>query len=216
MYNISTAGAATAFGRPPAPSLREFSVYFLRLGAVGFGGPIALVSWMERDLVQERRWISEDDYRQGLAFAQLAPGPLAAQLAMYLGHVLYGWWGATVIGAAFISPSFAMVVGLGYLYVRYGGLLFVEAMFYGVGAAVIGIVAFACVRLSVRVIKKDRLLWGIFLVLALTTAITGKENVFLFVGAGVVTLILRGRIGWKQWRSNALFVPALLAIPGLA
>src|SRR4051812_6525121 len=116
-------------------TLRGLLVYMLRLGTVGFGGPVALVGFMHRDLVESRRWISESEYKEGLALAQLAPGPLAAQLAIYLGYVHNGLVGATLTGLAFVLPSFVMVVALGWAYVRFGGLPWMQAVFYGVGAA---------------------------------------------------------------------------------
>src|SRR6266436_365438 len=124
-----------------AYSLWQLVRYFLRLGTLGFGGPVALVGYMRRDLVESRMWIAEADYQEGLALAQLSPGPLAAQLAMYLGYVRYRILGATLVGLAFIWPSFLMVVILGWLYTLYGGLSWMQAVFYGVGASVIGIIA---------------------------------------------------------------------------
>src|SRR5881275_3439675 len=117
-------------------TLRDFLLYFLRLGTFGFGGPIALAGYMQRDLVERRRWIAREDYLEGLALAQLAPGPLAAQLAMYLGWVRAGVPGATLVSVAFILPSFLMVLALSALYLRYGGLAWMQGVFYGVGAAV--------------------------------------------------------------------------------
>src|SRR5262245_5636586 len=114
--------------------------YFLRLGLTGFGGPVALVEYMRRDLVEDRGWISDTDFRDGLALAQLAPGPLAAQLAIYLGYVHYRIPGATLVGLAFVLPSFVMVVMMGMAYVAYGGLPWMQAVFYGVGAGVTGII----------------------------------------------------------------------------
>src|SRR5512142_2800206 len=121
-------------------SLPRMVLYFLRLGTIGFGGPIALAAYMQRDLVAERKWLTNDEYLETLALAQLAPGPLAAQLAMYLGFLRAGWLGATLVGFAFIGPSFLMVVLLALAYVRYGGLAWMQAVFYGIGAAVIGII----------------------------------------------------------------------------
>src|SRR5437879_12078013 len=126
---------APAGDTPPAYSLWDLVLYALRLGTFGFGGPVALVGFMHRDLVEKRKWISEDDYKEGLALAQLAPGPLAAQLGIYIGYVDYKIIGATLAGIAFILPSFLIVVGLGFLYVLYGGLPWMQAVFYGVGAA---------------------------------------------------------------------------------
>src|SRR5688500_19579134 len=102
--------------------MRELVLYFLKLGTVGFGGPVALVGYMHRDLVERRGWISEADYKEGLTLAQLMPGPLAAQLGIYLGYVHYKIWGATLAGVAFVLPSFFMVLALGWSYVRYGGI----------------------------------------------------------------------------------------------
>jgi len=116
-----------------ACSLSDFVLYFLRLGALGFGGPIALAGYMQRDLVEERRWLSKQDYVEGLALAQLAPGPLAAQLAIYLGWVKGGVLGATWVGLAFVLPSFVMVVLLSALYLRFSGLPWMRGAFYGVG-----------------------------------------------------------------------------------
>src|SRR5438477_6289689 len=120
----------------PGYSLWSLLAYFWRLGSLGFGGPVALVGYMHRDLVERRQWISDSDYKEGLALAQLAPGPLAAQTAIYLGYVHYRVLGATVVGLAFVLPSFLMVAALGWAYVRYGGLAWMQAVFYGVGASV--------------------------------------------------------------------------------
>ncbi|TMI34029.1 MAG: chromate transporter, partial [Betaproteobacteria bacterium] len=125
----------------PNYSLWQMVQYMAKLGTIGFGGPVALVGYMHRDLVEQRKWISEADYKEGLTLAQLMPGPLAAQLAIYLGYVHYGITGATLVGIAFVLPSFLMVVALGAAYMAYGGLSWMQAVFYGVGAAVIGIIA---------------------------------------------------------------------------
>src|SRR5881296_3960158 len=134
----------------PAPTraaLWDFVRYFLKLGTLGFGGPIALAGYMRRDLVDEHGWIAPDDYKQGLALAQLAPGPLAAQLAIYLGWVRGRVLGATLVGIAFVAPSFLMVLVLSQLYVRFGGLPWMQALFYGIGAAVIAIIARSVLKL---------------------------------------------------------------------
>ena len=132
----------------PIYTLKELALYFLKLGTMGFGGPVALVGYMHRDLVERRKWISEEDYKEGLALAQLAPGPLAAQLAIYIGYVDYKIIGATLAGVAFVLPSFLMVLALGFAYVQYQGLPGMQSMFYGVGAAVIGIIAISSYRLT--------------------------------------------------------------------
>src|SRR6187551_2125745 len=134
----------------PAYSLWQLVRYMLRLGSLGFGGPVALCGYMHRDLVDAREWISDADYKEGLTLAQLMPGPLAAQLAMYLGYVHYRVLGATIAGAAFVLPSFVMVVAIGFAYVRFGGLPWVQALFYGVGAAVIGIIAISAYKLTTK------------------------------------------------------------------
>ena len=157
-------------------SLPRFVGYFLWLGTVGFGGPIALAGHMQQDLVDDRGWVNKEDYLQGLALAQLAPGPLAAQLAIYLGYVRAGVLGATAVGIAFILPSFLMVLALSAAYVRFGGLRWMQGMFYGIGAAVIGIIARSAVKLTRLTLSKDKLLWGIFSVLALSTAWTSLIN----------------------------------------
>jgi len=172
-------------------SLLQLTLYFLRLGTLGFGGPVALVGFMHRDLVEDRGWISEADYKEGLALAQIAPGPLAAQLAIYLGYVHHRILGATVAGLAFMLPSFAMVVALGMAYVSYGGLPWMQAVFYGVGAAVLGIMAIGAHKLSTKSIGKDKLLWGIFGVLAAVTIITQSEIAWLFIAAGLLVWVIR-------------------------
>src|SRR3954470_21061734 len=130
--------------------------YMTKLGTIGFGGPVALVGYMHRDLVEQRKWITESDYKEGLTLAQLMPGPLAAQLAIYLGFVHHGVLGATLVGTAFVLPSFLRVVALGWAYRHFGGLAWMQAVFYGVGAAVIGIIAHSADKLTKKSIGKDR------------------------------------------------------------
>ena len=179
--------------RPLAPSvsLARFVGYFLWLGTVGFGGPIALAGHMQQDLVDGRGWITQQDYVEGLALAQLAPGPLAAQLAIYLGYVRAGILGATLVGAAFVLPSFLMVLALSAAYVRYGGLSWMQGMFYGIGAAVIAIIARSAFKLTKLTLGKDRLLWVIFLALAVSTAWTSQEMIWLFLLGGVVSVVVK-------------------------
>src|SRR5206468_923049 len=146
---------ATQTQTEPQVPLGNFALYFLKLGCIGFGGPIALVGYMQKDLVDERKWISQEDYLNGLAFSQLAPGPLAAQLAMYLGFVRAGFLGATIVGAAFILPSFLMVLAIGKAYVTFGGTRIISALFYGIGAAVVAIIARSAIKLIKTSVKKD-------------------------------------------------------------
>src|SRR5262245_42917 len=148
----------------PTYMLWQLVLYALKLGTVGFGGPVALVGYMHRDLVEARKWISEQDYKEGLALSQLMPGPLAAQLMIYLGYVHYGNLGATLAGIAFVVPSFLMVVAIGAAYLEYGGITWMQAVFYGVGSCVIGIIAISAYKLTTRSIGKNRLLWAIFAV----------------------------------------------------
>jgi chromate transporter len=174
-------------------SLRELVSYFLRLGTTGFGGPIALVGYMQRDLVETRRWIALKDYKEGLALAQLAPGPLAAQLAIYLGWLDHGVLGATLVAIAFVLPSFLMVLALSALYLAYGGLSWMQGAFYGIGAAVIAIIGRSAYKLTKSTLGSDRLLWVLFILSALVTAWTESEVVWLFVLCGVVTLLAKLR-----------------------
>jgi len=183
----------------PTYSLPSLIQYFLKLGSTGFGGPVALVGYMHRDLVEEKKWISEDEYKQGLALAQLAPGPLAAQLGIYLGFVHHRVIGATLAGIAFVLPSFIMVVLLGMAYKLFGGLPWMQAIFYGVGAAVIGIIILSSYKLTVKSIgkfnissfKTNWLLWLFYLIAAIVTFVTESENILLFIGAGLVYMFIK-------------------------
>lgn len=200
----------TALAESMAPvRLRAFIGYFLRLGTFGFGGPIALAGYMQRDLVERRRWVSLNDYKEGLALAQLAPGPLAAQLAMYLGWVRAGVLGATAVSVAFVIPSFLIVLLLSAFYLRFGGMTWMQGAFYGVGAAVIAIIARSAYKLVRTTLAKDRLLWAIFLLSAGVTAWTESEIVWLFLASGFVALVIRGTPRWRA-RRTALSI----ALPG--
>src|SRR5205809_6761675 len=174
-----------------ACTLTELLFYSLRLGTTGFGVPISLVGYMQRDLVEKRCWISRQDYVEGLALAQLAPGPLAAQLAIYLGWVRAGATGATLVGAAFVLPSFVMVLAISALYLRYGGLAWMQGAFYGIGAAVIAIIARSAYKLVRITLARDGLLWVLFAVSAMVTAATESELVLVFLLCGVAALTVR-------------------------
>jgi chromate transporter len=165
--------------------------YFLRLGATGFGGPIALAGAMQRDLVERRQWFTPDEYLRGLALAQLAPGPLAAQLAIYLGWARGGVLGATLVGMAFILPSFLIVLILSAAYIQLHGLGWMQAVFYGVGAAVIGIIARSAIKLMRLTLERDVLLWIVFGIVAAMTAVTESEIVWLFLISGFAVFALR-------------------------
>jgi chromate transporter len=196
-------------------SFSRFVGYFLWLGTVGFGGPIALAGHMQQDLVDERGWVSKQDYVEGLALAQLAPGALAAQLAIYLGYIRGGILGATAVGVAFILPSFLMVLALSAAYVRFGGLAWMQGMFYGIGAAVIGIITRSAFKLTKLTLGKDKLLWGIFVVLAVSTAWTSKENIWLFLLGGVVAVLVKALPARLQTGSAALVLITTAAIPAI-
>ncbi|HEX3232631.1 MAG TPA: chromate efflux transporter [Gemmatimonadales bacterium] len=181
----------------PAEATRaRLAWYFLRLGTVGFGGPIALTAAMHRDLVQGRQWISTAEYKEGLALAQLAPGPLAAQLAIYLGWVRWGVWGATIAGLAFVGPSLLMVLVLSACYVRFGGLPWMRGAFYGIGAAVIAIIARGASKLLRTSVSRDPLLWVVVLVNAVVVAWKEAEILWVFGLSGVVVLM------WRVWQER--------------
>ncbi len=188
---MTTTEPQSTSSTPASIPLSRLVAYFLRLGTIGFGGPIALAGHMQKDLVEERKWVSKQDYLEGLAFSQLSPGPLAAQLAMYLGWLRAGVIGATAVGIAFILPSFLMVLVLAALYVHFGSLPWIQGMFYGIGAAVIAIIVRSAIKLVSGTVGKDWLLWTIFGVLAITTAWTKSEIVWLFVLCGFIAMLVK-------------------------
>ena len=193
------------------PTLLALSLYFLRLGALGFGGPIALVGYMQRDLVEDRKWVSKEDYFEGLAFSQLCPGPLAAQLAKYLGWLHSGALGATLAGLAFTLPSFVMVLGLASLYVHFGQLAWIQGMFYGIAAAVSAIIVRSAWTLIQKTLGRDILLWALFSALAITTVWTQSEIVWLFVFSGFVAMFVKAPPKFQTSPARtALFGPGLV------
>ena len=199
-----------------ATPLVAWTGYFLRLGTLGFGGPIALSAAMQRDLVEERGWITPDEYKEGLALAQLAPGPLAAQLAIYLGWVRRGVLGATLTGVAFVSPSFLMVLVLAWLYLRFGGLPWMQAVFYGIGAAVIAIIARGAIKLAERTVGRDLLLASVMLVNAAVVAWTERELVWVFALSGLVVPLFRlARPPIPTGTVVPLFLPSAWWVTGL-
>jgi chromate transporter len=207
----NTVGATTPY------SLKQIVLYALKLGSIGFGGPIALVGYMHQDLVEQKKWISEKDYADGLALSQLAPGPLAAQLAIYLGFVHYHILGATLVGLAFVLPSFLIVVALGWAYVNYGGISWMQAVFYGVGACVIGIIANSAYKLSQKMIT-GVLLGIIYLISVSITVITESEIIWTFILAGIVVWLVEAPPqGWFKGSKSFVLTPigllAQTAIP---
>ncbi len=207
---MASSPVSAPLAKPREPPLRDFLLYFLRLGTVGFGGPIALTGYMQRDLVERRGWVSEQDYKEGLTLAQLAPGPLAAQLAIYLGWIRAGVLGATLVGLAFVGPSLLMVLALSVAYVRFGGLPWMQGVFYGIGAAVIAIIAQSALKLTRITPGRDRFLWVIFGVSALVTAWTESEIFTLFIAAGLATMVVRGLARSRGW------APLILPLPSWA
>jgi chromate transporter len=201
-------------------SLAALTAYFLRLGTFGFGGgfggPIALTAAMQRDLVQERRWVTLEEYKEGLALAQLAPGPLAAQLAIYLGWARRGLLGATLAGLAFVGPSFLMVMILSVFYIRFGELAWMQGAFYGIGAAVIAIVGRGAGKLLSSSVGRDPLLYAVVLVNAIVVAWTESEILSVLALSGIVVLVWR----WLRERARldgptVAFIIPLWLITGL-
>ena len=180
------------------PGLWPLVAYFLKLGTIGFGGPVALVGFMHRDLVEQRRWVTEDTYKLSLALAQIMPGPLAAQTAIAVGYFAGGILGATLVGLAFVLPSFLMVIGISLLYVAYGGLWWMQALFYAIGATVIAIIAIAAYKLARSTNKRDPLLWGIFALLTVVTVWAQAELAEFFILAGLVVLFSHAWPGWRR------------------
>ena len=199
----------------PQYSLADITKYFLKLGTWGFGGPVALVGYMQRDLVENKGWLTEEEYKEGLALAQLAPGPLAAQLGIYIGFVHYGLIGATLTGLAFVLPSFTMVVLLGMAYKLYGGLAWMQAVFYGVGAAVIGIIAMSAYKLTIKsiskfevgAIKSKWLLWLFYIAGIVITVITQREEILLFLACGILYMLVKAP---PQWFKKQQIMPVLI------
>jgi len=198
-------------GARSATGLWPMTGYFLKLGTIGFGGPAALVGYMHRDLVERRGWIDEHTYQLAMALAQIMPGPLAAQCAIAIGYFHAGTLGATLVGLAFVLPSFAMVVGLAMAYVAFGGLWWMQALFYGIGAAVIAIVAIAAQKLARSTNKRDPLLWGIFATLAIVTAWLQAELAEFFIAAGLLVLVVRA---WPGWRRGLAITAACVMVGG--
>ena len=192
--------------------MKDLVVYFLTLGSIGFGGPAALVGYMRRDLVEDRRVIDESTYNLSIALAQIMPGPLAAQTAMAIGYFQGGVLGATLVGLAFILPSFLMVLGLSALYVAYGGMPWMQSVFYGIGAIIIAIIAVAAYRLARGTNKRDPLLWVVSGVMFVATAWTGTELATLFLVAGLVVLFVRA---WPGTRHAGALAAAGLAAGAL-
>jgi len=183
---------------PPAPgSIGELTVYFLRLGLLGFGGPVALVGQMERELVAERGWLSNEQMRESIAICQSLPGPLAIQVGIYISYLRGGFWGAWAGGWAFILPNFVIVAALGALYVFLGDLRPVTAIFYGVSPAVIALILHSCYRLA-KLGMDDPVQWAIAAVCLVVTVILKAEVALLFIGAGIIGILHYGNLVRRQ------------------
>lgn len=211
-----------AQAQPFAPAgprtLRGLVLYFLRLGCWGFGGPIALCGYMHRDLVEGRRWYTAEEYQQGMAIGQTMPGPLAAQLAMWLGYLERGSFGALAVTLPFVLPPFLIVTVIAVLYAHYQGLALVEDLFFGVGPVVIAIIAIAAYKLSRLTNKRDPVLWGIAVLLCVVTAVAGAEIAWLFIAAGLFGSLYYGgglpRLG--HGLGSVLPLPLFAGVSGFA
>ncbi|MCB5291901.1 chromate efflux transporter [Arthrobacter sp. SO3] len=195
-------GAAGGESSEPAIAsvpFRHFVLYFLHLGTTGFGGPIATVGYMQRDLVEKRCWMGRKDFLDGVALGQAMPGPLAAQVAMWVGYLNRGPWGALSVAAAFIGPAFIIVIAVGALYVRFSGLPLVQSLFYGIAPAVMGIITIAGYKLLKLTDRRDLRLWGISAAVFAVTALTGPEPVPLILAAGIMMLLLDARPSSLRW-----------------
>ena len=205
----------TGSGRVP---IRDLVKYFLRLGVLGFGGPVALVGQMERELVGDKKWLTKEEMREGIAVCQSLPGPLAIQVGIWISYIRGGFWGAWAGGWAFILPNFVIVVALAALYVYFGGLSPVRAIFYGVSPAVIALILHSCYRLT-KLGMKDWIEWALASAAFVITVAVRAEVALVFIGCGIVGLLyygslLRGRASAATTRFLALGVP--LAVAGAA
>ena len=184
--------------------------YFLRLGTLGFGGPVALCGQMEKELVQEKRWVTKEEMLEGIAVCQSLPGPLAIQVGVFISYLRGGFWGAWAGGWAFILPNFILVAALGALYVRLGGLPAVTAIFYGVSPAVIALILHSCYRLA-KLGMNDKLQWGIAAACLVVTVVVQAEVALLFLASGIVGAVIYGSLHGK--RLGDAFGVSLLATP---
>ncbi len=193
--------------------IRRLVAYFLRLGALGFGGPVALCGQMERELVQERKWLTKAEMREGIAVCQSLPGPLAIQVGIFIAYLRGGVWGAWAGGWAFILPNFVIVAVLGALYVHFGGLPWVTAVFYGVSPAVIALILHSCYRLA-KLGMEDWLQWAIAAASFAITVVLQAEVALLFIGAGILgVLYYRSRVRGRAASLPVVLLASLVAGP---
>ena len=192
----------------PRVRIRDLVLYYLRLGTLGFGGPVALCGQMERELVQDRKWVTKDEMREAIAVCQSLPGPLAIQVGIFISYIRGGFWGAWAGGWAFILPNFAIVIALAALYVHFGGLSLVTAIFYGVSPAVIALILHSCYRLA-KLGMEDWLQWVIVALCFVVTVAVQAEVALLFVGAGILGILYYGSL----FRPRAASLPLLAVLP---
>lgn len=202
MNNTGDLGSATPEGAGGEVPFRKFLLYFLYLGTTGFGGPIATVGYMQRDLVEQRGWIDRQEFLDGVALGQAMPGPLAAQVAMWIGYLQRGAWGAIAVAGAFIGPAFIMVIAAGALYTLYSGTGIVQALFYGIAPAVMAIILIAAYKLLKLTDRRDWRLWAISAVVFTVTALTGSEPIPMILGAGLAILFLDAPPTWPKRRRS--------------
>src|SRR5580765_6349045 len=188
--------------------IKELVRYYLRLGLLGFGGPVALVGQMERELVAGRGWVTKEEMREGIAICQSLPGPLAIQVGIWLSYLRGGFWGAWAGGWAFILPNFVIVAALAALYVHFGGLPWVTAIFYGVSPAVIALILHSCYRLT-KLGMKDWLEWALAAAAFVITVAVRAEVALLFIGCGIIGVLYYGSLFRK--RKAAATTSSLLA-----
>src|ERR1700704_6082781 len=193
----------------PDGRIGELVRYFLRLGCLGFGGPVALVGQMERELVADRGWVTKEQMREAIAICQSLPGPLAIQVGVYISYLRCGFWGAWAGGWAFILPNFIIVASLGALYVHFGGLQLVTGIFYGVSPAVIALILHSCYRLA-KLGMEDWLQWVLAGICFVVTLVLQTEVAFLFLGAGVVGIVYYGTLRSRSSSATTLFAAAPL------
>jgi chromate transporter len=203
----------TTATEPVRGRLGEVTLYFLRLGLLGFGGPVALVGQMERELVSEKGWLSKDQMRESIAICQSLPGPLAIQVGIYISYLRAGFWGAWAGGWAFILPNFVIVAALGALYVYFGDLKPVTGIFYGVSPAVIALILHSCYRLA-KLGMEDWVQWAIAAVCFVVTIILQAEVALLFIGAGAIGILYYGSLFRRS--PAAMSVAAVPALAQLA
>ena len=196
--------------------IRDLVRYYLRLGVLGFGGPVALVGQMERELVGEKKWLTKEEMREGIAVCQSLPGPLAIQVGIWISYIRGGFWGAWAGGWAFILPNFIIVTALGALYVQFEGLPAVAAIFYGVSPAVIALILHSCYRLT-KLGMKDWLEWALAAAAFAITVAARAEVALVFIGCGIVGLLYYGSLfrGFRVGSTTSLMVGVPLVASGV-